>query len=153
MDESLKKLVWDWAFRSEREGVPTGLIENPKLPDWVLEKITSVEPFRAQVIEDATLYWAMPMPFGFGMELFVPENIEISPFQNWQETIRNFTAKMEYCEDMSGRECYRYEVKLERIGRENDEWRIIEIFDQTERAQTTKVFEFLKNLHAEKRNK
>lgn len=150
MDESLKKLIWDWAFRVEREVNSLELIQNPSLPDWVLDKITSIEPFRSQAIEDAKIYWAMPMPFGFGMELFLPEKIETSPFQDWQETIHNFTAQMEYCERMDCLDCHRYDIKLERIGYEKGEWLIIKVFNESELIQFRKAFDFFKQLQTPK---
>jgi hypothetical protein len=150
LDEKLKKLISDWAFRAGRAGLPVAFLETPQLPASLLSQITTLEPFRSRAIADAEIYWSMPLPFGFGMELFFPEAVEIAPFQNWPETVHEFTAEMEYCERMDLAECFRYEVKLERIGREGGEWRIIEVFSEAEREQMQRVFEITKDFSAKK---
>ncbi len=149
-DEKLQKLIYDWAFRVGRENSAVTLLEDPPLPVWLLESITIYEPFRAQAIADAKLYWSIPLPFGFGMELFFPKSFEIASFQNWHESIHEFSAEMEYCERMDGMNCSRYAVTLERLGRESGAWRLIEIFNEKEREQTQKMFRFFKDLNAKK---
>lgn len=150
VDENLKNLITDWAFRKEREFYPTSFLENPALPEWLLSKITSVEKFRSQTIDDAKLYWEISLPFGFGMQLFFPDNIEIESFLNWRETIQNYKAEMEYCERMDGMTCDRYDVKIKRLGYENGEWKIIEIFNPKEREQMKKFVAFMKDFHSRK---
>lgn len=152
VDECLKKLLSDWAFRSEREGFPTAFSENPHLPASILSRITSVEPFRAQAIEDATIHFALPMPFGFGMEIFFPETVELVPFQGWRKTIQNVSVQIEYCEHMDGTNCYRFNVNLERIGRENDDWKIIEVFSAEQRRQMRELFSEAKKNYACREN-
>lgn len=147
-DENLKILMSDWAFRRGRETSATEFLENPKIPETCLAQITEVEPFRAQAIEDAKIYYSMPHGFGFGMELFFPERVEIVSFQNWRETIHALNAQMEYCERMEGTTSVRYDVKLERIGRENGAWRIIEVFDATERERMQKMLPAMKEFFA-----
>jgi hypothetical protein len=146
----LKKLISLWAFRAGREANPTAFLESPRLPDDLLSRITSVEPFRSRAISDAEIYWTIPLPFGFGMELFFPEKIETEMFENWPETIRGFSAEMEYCERMEGRPVYRYDVRLERVGRARGEWRIIEVFGEAERGEMLKVLQITKDFHAQK---
>ena len=150
-DENLKTLLSDWAFRRGREASVTDFLENPKLPETCLAQITGVEPFRAQAIADAKIYYSMPHGLGFGMELVFPDAVEIVSFQSWRETIHQFTAQMEYCERMDGTDCVRYDVKLERIGRENGAWRIIEVFDAAKRAEMRKILPAMKEFFAANR--
>jgi hypothetical protein len=152
MDVCLKRLVSDWAFRRDREVFATAFLENPRVPAVIQAQITNVEPFRALAIEDARLHYALPMPFGFGMEIYFPDSVTLFPFQNWKKTIHNLTVQVEYCERMDGTDCYRYGVKIQRIGREDGDWKIIEVFDETERAEIRKAFLYLKNLRAEKKD-
>ena len=148
IDENLKKLLSDWAFRQGREASATSFLEDPRLPETFLDQITAFEPFRARAIEDAKILWAMPFAVGFGMELFFPERIEIVAFQNWDETVQSLTAQMEYSDRMDGADCSSYDVRLERVGREAGAWRIIEIFSQTERAQMLEILEKMKEFFA-----
>lgn len=152
IDENLKKLISEWAFRRGRETSPTSFLENPRLPESLLNQITIVEPFRSQAIKDALIYWSMPSGFGFGMEVFFPEKIEIAAFRDWRETVQNLTAQMEYCDHMDGTGCSRYDVKLERVGREAGEWRIIEIFSDAERPKMNKILEMMKDFFAKPDN-
>ncbi len=152
IDENLKKLISEWAFRSGREAFPGSFLENPRLPESLLNQITTVEPFRSKAIEDAIIYWSMPSGFGFGMEVFFPEKVEIVAFRDWRETVRNLTAQMEYCDRMDGTDCSRYDVKLERVGREAGEWRIIEIFSDLERQKRSKILEMMKEFFAKPEN-
>lgn len=147
-DENLKTLIADWAFRCGREASATEFLENPNLPETCLAQLTNVEPFRSQAIEDAKIYYSMPHGFGFGMELFFPEQVEIVSFQSWRETIYAFTAQMEYCVRTDGADCVRYDVKLERVGRENGAWRIIEIFNAAERVRMQKIIPAMKQIFA-----
>lgn len=148
IDENLKQLISEWAFRVGREASATSFLANPRLPESLLNQITTFEPYRARAIEDAKIVWAMPFAFGFGMELFFPETIEIVSFEDWRETVHNLTAQMEYCDHMDGTDCSRYDVKLERAGREAGVWRIIEIFSGEERAKMNEVFEMMKEFYA-----
>lgn len=146
IDENLKNLISDWAFRRGREASATAFLENPRLPETLLTNITAAEPFRSRAVADAKIVWSMPFAIGFGMELFFPETISVESFQSWRETVRNFTAQMEYCDRMDGTDCTRYDVRLERIGREDGEWRIIEIFDRDGREKMNKIAAGVKNL-------
>lgn len=152
VDECLKKLLSDWALRTEREAFPTAFSENPHLPASILSRITSVEPFRARAIEDAGLHFALPMPFGFGMEIFFPETVKLVPFQNWNRTIQNLNVQVEYCERMDGTNCYRFNVGLERVGREDDDWKIIEVFNPEQRGQMQQMVLETKNFLATREN-
>jgi hypothetical protein len=152
MDVCLKRLVSDWAFRRDREVFATAFLENPRVPAVIEARITKVEPFRARAIEDARLHYALPMPFGFGMEIFFPANVKLVPFQNWRKTIHDLTVQVEYCERMDGTDCYRYNVKIRRIGLEDEDWKIIEVFDAAERKEIQKAFLHWKNFHARAKN-
>ncbi|MET0752574.1 MAG: hypothetical protein ABWZ66_04345 [Pyrinomonadaceae bacterium] len=152
IDENLKKLISEWTFRSGREAFPGSFLENPRLPESLLNQITTVEPFRSQAIKDASVYWSMPSGFGFGMEVLFPAKVEIVAFRDWSETVQNLTAQMEYCDRMDGMDCSRYDVKLERVGREAGDWRIIEIFSDEERPKMNKILEMMKEFFAKPDN-
>jgi hypothetical protein len=150
VDVCLKKLVSDWAFRRDREGFTTMFLENPHLPLTIQAQITDIEPFRSRAIEDAKLHYAMPIPFGFGMEMYLPKTFELVPYGEWRETIENLTFQVEYCKKIDGTDCRRYNLKIARIGRENGSWKIIEAFDEEERAEMLKAFREMKEFHARK---
>jgi hypothetical protein len=152
IDENLKKLISDWAFREGREASATSFLPHPHLPASLLDRITAREPFRARAIDDAKILWAMPFAPGFGMELFFPETISIEPFRNWSETVRDLTAQMEYSERMDADDRSGYEVRLERVGREAGEWRIIEIFSHSERTRMSEISEKMREFFAEPEN-
>lgn len=152
IDVCLKKLLSDWALRREREGFATKFLENPHLPALILMHITKVEPFRAQAIADAQLHFALPMPFGFGQEIYFPAAVEVVPFREWQETIQNLSVWIEFCERMDGTNLCRYTIGIERIGREDDNWKIIEVFNEAQRAELQKLFRETKDFLAQKEN-
>jgi hypothetical protein len=150
-DENLKTLMSEWAFRRGREASATDFLENPEIPEDCLARITDCEPFRSQAIEDAKIYYSMPFAIGFGMELFFPDAVEIVPFQSWRETIHALNAQMKYCERMDDADYIGYEVRLERVGREDGEWRIIEAFGAGERGRRRKILQSMKEFFAAER--
>jgi hypothetical protein len=86
------------------------------------------------------------------MEIFFPGSVKLVPFDSWTKTIHNLTVQIEYCERMDGTDWCRYNVKIQRIGREDGDWKIIEVFDETEREEMQKAFLQWKDFYAKREN-
>ena len=111
------------------------------VPAHLLDKITIVEPWRRQAIEDARLLLSLPRQLGIGLEYHVEDELVPVAFGDWQETLQGVRLRISWSETMdsgaSGMPNTDQNVvhTFERLVREDGEWRFAEIWDDKNRQE------------------
>jgi hypothetical protein len=128
----------------ETQPLPAGAREPREIPDTLLATITNVEPYRSQAIVDARAYLALPKMVGIGLIYEIVDPVSIAPFDRWDTSISPLTIKLRWSQTMySGFTDYSQE-QLHRVAVEDDQWKIISVWDDALRKESFMFLEQLK---------
>lgn len=114
------------------------LRDGPKpveVPSALADRITSREPFRTQALADAAYYLGLPKPIGFGLEVLLPNALQIEPFAGWSRTVGPFDFRIRCYRHMDGREPELTKDRVERLAYEQGRWCVVTLWDDDARAQ------------------
>src|SRR5262245_34630334 len=99
------------------------------VPETILNRLTSQEPYRSRAIKDIQLLMRLPLLHGIGLEVRLIEPFEVAPFGGWAQSIGGLGIDVNWARDMSGRETEGLQLRLERVAIEADVWHIIEVMN------------------------
>ena len=140
----LADLVMAW-YKHRPLGSPLQATFEPRpVPAELLETITTVEPYRAEAMEDAAVYLGIPYLVGFGMEIF-PEVFQIGRFESWAQSISPFNFRVEWTLHMDGREPSYDRQSWERVALEDGRWKIVRFWSRSERRRMIDEIERMKH--------
>jgi hypothetical protein len=123
-----------------------GSREPREIPDALLATITNIEPYRSQAIVDARAYLALPKMVGIGLIYEIVEPVSIVPFDRWDTSISPLKIKLLWSRTMdSGFTDYSHE-HLHRVALEGDRWKIISVWDDALRKESSMFLEYLRKL-------
>ncbi len=100
-----------------------------------LPLLTAREPQRARLLDDVRLFARCHVPIVFGMQVRVLPTTPSAPFEGWPRSLQPFVFELSGSVTMDGLERDSARMTIERIGFEDDEWRVIELFDARGRAR------------------
>jgi hypothetical protein len=110
----------------------------------LLATITAVEPYRSQAIDDARWYLAMPKLAGIGLTYQIVDPVSIVRFEGWEASISPLQTLLRWSITMdSGFNDGAYEY-LHRVAVEDDQWKIISIWDDALRNESLMFLEQLR---------
>src|SRR5262245_48319125 len=128
-----------------RPMVFAGSYEPRDVPDALLATITATEPYRSQAIDDARYYLAMPKLAGIGLTYQIVEPISIVRFEGWESSVSPLQILLLWSQAMeSGFNDAAYEY-LQRVAVEDDQWKIVSIWDDASRKESLMFLERLKS--------
>jgi hypothetical protein len=142
--EQLLALIAAWM-----DARPIGLSgpQTPRdVPDALLATITSVEPYRSETIADARQYLALPRMIGIGLIYEIVEPVATAPFDLWDISISPLTIRLLWSRTMdSGFNELAYE-HIHRVALEDQQWKIVSLWDDALRKQSQLFLEQLRRL-------
>ena len=133
LETELCALVWEWFTHRPMSATMSKSFATPvDVPDELLVSITSVEPYRSRVVEDARQYIAMPHFHGIGLTIGT-ENPTEAPFGEWERSVRPFTFWVRSYAHMDGRGVDFREEEWDLMVFEEGRWKIASLW--TDAAQ------------------
>lgn len=152
MPPPLDRLAAGWvrahglAREAEREGRGDDALVEPFLP-----LLTARAPWRAQALDDARLFARCHLPIVLGLAVRVLPTSPSAPFEAWPRSLQPFAFELSGSVTMDGLERDTARMTIERVGFEDEEWRVIEVFDGRARARAELEARMLAELRARQR--
>ena len=150
--ELLQELVLAWTLAA-----PVGprdiADEVPTIPAGLLTTVTTREPFRTQVLADVGIYLNCPSMTGIGLICQIAEPLAIVAGEGWEKTIQPLRFKLAWSGSMGGDhdEYKAYTGTFQRVAWEGDGWKVVGLWNQTDRSSTLEVIEFFKKAYPRRR--
>ena len=132
--DDLTQFAWVWAT-ARLGSLSQAQFDQAAVPEALQEWITSYEPFRTQALADVKLWLGIPVLTGIGLDVGVVEPYAVEADIHWPVMIANLTIDVSWSLDMTGRQREGFQFELKRVGLENHRWRVIEFWDEPERAE------------------
>jgi hypothetical protein len=129
----LTELVLTWV-----EARPFGrplVADAEVIPQLVQALITTVEPYRRQVLADARRFLAFPKPIGLGLAATLVEQPTPLAFAGWSRSIRPLHARLRWSETMSGDYTDSAHETIARVVWEDGRWLVAQLWDVALRDQ------------------
>jgi hypothetical protein len=105
------------------------------IPEHLQALITTVEPYRAQVLADARSFLALPKPIGLGLTATLAEPPSPAPFAIWTRSIHQLHLHLTWSETMSAGFTDSADETIDRVAWEDGRWVIVQIWDAAQRNQ------------------
>lgn len=136
LETELCALVWEWFTRRPMSAKISPSFATPvEVPDDLLAGITSVEPYRSRVVEDARQYLAIPHMTGIGLTIGA-ENPTEAPFGEWERAVSPFTFWARWYLHMDGRGVESREEEWDLVVFEDGRWKIASLWTDATRDRT-----------------
>lgn len=148
----LQALVERWMEVRPINFPSTMTIQEKEIPEHLLDTITRHEPYRSRVLADGRLWLGIPLLAGIGLEYELVEPV-VEPFGQWSESISGLKIRLTWARDMTGQEIdYRFET-IHRVAYEDNQWRLLSLWDDATRADMTKTRQLWTDLTLDKENR
>lgn len=108
---------------------------------------TRVRPHRDRVLADLELFAQSFLPSGFAMEVRTHLR-EAAPWETWTRTVHPFVVELRYSPSMENQQRESYNLVIDRVAKEDDEWRIVSFYDDATRARAQRESEMLAKARA-----
>src|SRR4051812_37087300 len=105
------------------------------IPQQVQALITTVEPYRRQVVTDARRFLAFPKPIGLGLTATLVERPTALAFAGWSRSIRPLHAQLRWSETMSGDYSDTAYETIAHVVWEDGRWLVAQCWDEALRDQ------------------
>jgi hypothetical protein len=131
--QELTRLVFAW-IEARPFGRPLAS-DVEAIPEHLQTLITTVEPYRAQVLADARSFLALPKPLGLGLTATLVEPPSPAPFAIWTRSIHPLHLHLTWSETMSAGFTDSADETIDRVAWEDGRWVIVQIWDAAQRNQ------------------
>ncbi len=142
--------AWVRAHGAANEALRSGGSDEDALFD-LRALVTVCEPMRSRALADLPLVARSPLPVGFGMEIHVHLGAESTPYEGWKHTLHPFVFQLRYSPSMDNQQRESFTVTIDRVGRDDEGWRVISVYDEKARAQAKMIAEMLEAQRAGRR--
>jgi hypothetical protein len=115
-----------------------------EVPDELLVGITSVEPYRSRVVEDARQYLAIPQFTGIGLTIET-ENPTEAPFGAWKRCVSPFTFWASWNVLMDGSQTESRKEEWDLVVFEDGRWKIASLLTDATRDQNRSEIDMIRN--------
>ena len=133
LETELVALVWEWfTHRPMSAEISKSFATPVEVPDDLLLSITSVEPYRARVLEDARQYLAVPHWTGIGLTIGT-ENPSEAPCGEWERGVSPLTFWARWHAHMDGRGVDSREEEWDLVVFEDGRWKIASLWNDATR--------------------
>lgn len=148
-EESLEKLVMLWVSQRPFTSLFDSVLidfHTTEIPQSLMHTITNKEPYRSQVVADARMFLSIPLLFGIGAYIEISKPVDSIPFHDWQQTISPLKAILHWSRTMSGDNSEYHDIEMNRVAFEDDQWKIVRIWDDKGREQTIQAIEMIRDV-------
>jgi hypothetical protein len=132
-ERELAELVLTWV-----EARPFGrplVADAEVIPQQAQALITTVEPYRRQVLADARRFLAFPKPIGLGLTATLVERPTPLAFAGWSRSIGPLHARLRWSETMSGDYSDAARETIAHVVWEDGRWLVAQLWDEALRDQ------------------
>ncbi len=102
--------------------------------DELASLVTKVRPHRDRVLEDLALFLRGTLPSGYAMEVRTILR-EATPWETWERTVHPFVLELRWSPSMENQQRESSHFIVERIAKEDGEWKIVAFYDEPRRAK------------------
>lgn len=144
--DELTTMLNGWLWRRPL-GLPQAMDQEAvEVPSDLLATVTSKEPYRSRVLEDASIWLAIPICAGIGLEAILEPTPEVLPFEDWEKSIAPLRFEANWSRDMTGRETEGFAMEIRRVCVEEGAWKIVELWDIAERGRAIEELRALREM-------
>jgi len=120
-------------FSVSDEGARRG---SPEIPTKLATTLTLREPWRTQLLEDATLWLSVPQPVALGIEIDVWAAEPSTAFEGWSASMGPLEIRSEGRDRMDAwqAEPVVQFLRWQRVVLEDGEWKLAKLLDDRDRA-------------------